>query len=512
MKQTLNIIILIGALLGLDSCKKSSSSLWITTSRYHYYTFLFVIVTMLYGCTKNNSNSNNNFNANQFTVSGTVTDTKLNTIAGATVILGSNSVKTDAYGYFVLPASTDSVNHLTVICSGYFTTYKNVVNIDGSGMHTSIMLCPKTLIGSIMASSGGKLYHPNQSLFNITIPANSFVDEKGNNYNGDVNVYAQFSPDSNYDIDFEEPGSNDGGFRYTGMVATSYTDNNGKELTLTKDVTINYVLMGTQYSEFLIAYPAIYDFNTNNSKWDLIQMKPMITNTGINYGMCNFSSKAKYQLIALPTSIGIIKGTVYCANGKPASNIMITMRPNSAEQYKVFTNDNGKFEVKVEPTNNFSSSNPNIPYTISVQGGNSSSVYVTAGAIVNVSGLTTNDCVTGTGKFSANGVNYSGNSTFVPNSYCSSGNDVMIVDYSYYTGPTNNYIIIHNMPSTASGTYNLSNNNICDTHVEMKVNVGISYSTIGTLTKTGTNSFSFNCTTNDSNNGITYSVTGSGNY
>ncbi len=122
----------------------------------------------------------------------------------------------------------------------------------------------------------------------------------------------------------------------------------------------------------------------------------------------------------------------------------------------------------------------------------------------------------GSASFNFNGTNYSGPCTSVPATQCGSGIDVVIssIDLS------GSYFIIYNMPQSASGTFSFTNGwsgpGTCNLFEATSITAGTGATTAsrsGTITKTGTNSFTFTCINYDINhNNNNYSVTGSGNY
>lgn len=111
------------------------------------------------------------------------------------------------------------------------------------------------------------------------------------------------------------------------------------------------------------------------------------------------------------------------------------------------------------------------------------------------------------GQFTYNGTSYSGDCVSISATQCSSGGkDVTILSNI-------GSFIIYNMPQASSGTYNFTEfqSGGCNLFVISTVD-GNATSTGGTLTKTGSNSFTFSCTLQDISNGYVFTITGSGNY
>jgi hypothetical protein len=122
----------------------------------------------------------------------------------------------------------------------------------------------------------------------------------------------------------------------------------------------------------------------------------------------------------------------------------------------------------------------------------------------------------GTGNFTSSGgpaynATYIGTCTATPNSNFPSNINVGISNNSFA-----NTFNIFNMPKQSSGTFSFTNNlNSASLHGILSLNnyaVTAMSNIGGSLTKTGSNTFTFNCTALDVLTNITYNITGSGHY
>lgn len=123
---------------------------------------------------------------------------------------------------------------------------------------------------------------------------------------------------------------------------------------------------------------------------------------------------------------------------------------------------------------------------------------------------------TGKGEFTLDNVTYSGDCLANQVTSCDSDNDDTTVDV-YLTDPFNGGIVIYNMPPQSSGNFpfvQFTESSNCELYLlpNMSSSVIVPYSgTTGTVTKTGSNSFTFTQTFTDIN-GIPHTISGSGSY
>lgn len=157
---------------------------------------------------------------------------------GVLVRVGSQTVTTDANGYFrINNAPLDQKTSLVSASKpGYFTAYR-VFGATSGANQVIIKLIKKTLAGTISASAGGEVSLSNGS--KVALPANAVVIASNNNvYSGTINVYAAYIDPMAADIDQTVPGSfmaeNKDGKRVTlvsyGMMAVELESASGEKL------------------------------------------------------------------------------------------------------------------------------------------------------------------------------------------------------------------------------------------------------------------------------------------
>jgi len=441
-----------------------------------------------------------------FTVSGTVVNESNIPIVNAMVKSGSASAITATDGSFILAglSSSQSVFQIQVDATGYFTQFKNLDNIDGSSLKTQIVLIQSSSLGKLNATSGGSL---GATGLRVIIPPNSLTTSDGKIYTGNVTVNARYINKTNTNIAGLMPGGdfsatdasgNAGGMRTYGFVATQFTDATGNTLIANANVKVA-VTLPTGVTDPTTVGGMNWAYNPNSGLWNT---PTNITKTGSEY---YFPCTTLYQNIDKFIQFGYINGTVTCPNGSPAAFITINIQ-NQNDGYVTTTNENGMFKAKVEASGN--------QFTVTAAGGNSLT-GIQAGSTVS---LTTIQCANtnspptsgGTGQFIFNGTSNSGACGSTPDVAGCAGLDVVI------SSTSSNTIIIYNIPSGSSGTYNFTdayqNAGTCILYGIATIN-GSEYGTkSGTITKTGANNFTISCIVYDLLTNASYTVTGNGNY
>jgi len=120
-----------------------------------------------------------------------------------------------------------------------------------------------------------------------------------------------------------------------------------------------------------------------------------------------------------------------------------------------------------------------------------------------------------TGQFVSNSTTYTGSCTSVPDVGTGGGSGNIDAIIATTSGTS---FIVYNMPQQSSGTFNFTDgyNNAGGSTlygIFLLASANNEYATqSGTVTKTGSNSFTFSCTVYDINSNVTYSVTGKGSY
>jgi hypothetical protein len=182
----------------------------------------------------------------QGTVTGKVVDNNDNAVPGATVRAGSSTTTTDSRGLFRFNnIALDKYSSLvTVEKSGFFKGYRVFSASANNTNFVKLKLIPKTLIGTVDASSGGSVTLTDNS--KIILPASGIIIKSNNQaYTGSVKVYAAVIDPGSADISQIVPGSFQGNdannFRVIlksyAMLAVELEGNSGEQLQIASGKT-----------------------------------------------------------------------------------------------------------------------------------------------------------------------------------------------------------------------------------------------------------------------------------
>lgn len=125
-------------------------------------------------------------------LSGTVINEAGQAVSGALVKVGNSTRLTDENGVFNFDNTTLNEYGSAVSISkvGYFANTKMVNAKAGKRSQIQVMLLAKTIVGTILSTTGGTLTANGNS--KITLPANGIIDADGNPYTGEVTVAAKW--------------------------------------------------------------------------------------------------------------------------------------------------------------------------------------------------------------------------------------------------------------------------------------------------------------------------------
>lgn len=140
-------------------------------------------------------------------IQGNIIDENDQPAAGVTITAGLSSAITDVNGFFhINKASLDkNTSFVTAEKDGYFKAYRVFAATSGCNQ-VIIKLIKKDLTGTISSTSGGEVSLSNGS--KISLPANSVINaSSGNDYSGDIKVYASYINPKSSDINKTVPGS-----------------------------------------------------------------------------------------------------------------------------------------------------------------------------------------------------------------------------------------------------------------------------------------------------------------
>ena len=212
----------------------------------------------------------------QGTVTGKVVDENNNPISGATIKAGANTTSSDSRGLFRFNnIQLDKYSSLiTVEKPGYFKGYR-VFSATQNTNFVKLKLIPKSLIGSIDASSGGTVSLTDNS--KITLPAGGIVIKSTNqSYSGSVKVYAAPIDPTSADIAQIVPGSFQGNdannyrvlLKSYGMVTVELEGSSGEPLQIVsgKKATVRFNIPTSLRSSAPATIP-LWSVDENTGLW-----------------------------------------------------------------------------------------------------------------------------------------------------------------------------------------------------------------------------------------------------
>ena len=116
------------------------------------------LIIILFACNKKDDIQTSTGTGNG-TVQGVITDLNKSPVSNATITGGSATATTDASGKFTLTKvqfNSDTVV-LIITKNGFFEGVKRFVSANQTVSNATIMLIPKTVLGTFAASSGGDI-------------------------------------------------------------------------------------------------------------------------------------------------------------------------------------------------------------------------------------------------------------------------------------------------------------------------------------------------------------------
>ncbi|MFK7771696.1 MAG: carboxypeptidase-like regulatory domain-containing protein [Saprospiraceae bacterium] len=140
------------------------------------------------------------------TLNGFITDRNGAPIEEAQVTILNAFTVTDEFGFFEIKGLVnDKFAVIKVEKSGYFDQIKTLVPSKTITSRTRIQLTEKGSPETFNSSNGGEISIDQNS--SVQFQANSIVDEQGNAYNGNVNVYSFYIDPTHADLDQIMPGN-----------------------------------------------------------------------------------------------------------------------------------------------------------------------------------------------------------------------------------------------------------------------------------------------------------------
>lgn len=173
---------------------------------------LVLLIFLAFGCRKENIITETKINIPTPTVFieseiyGLVTNQYGEPIEDAEVNWGTNLTTTDQNGVFKITSTVpDRIAVLSVKKENYFNAHQTLSPLKENTIHTNVQLIERTLSGSLLATNGGIVNVPGGG--KVDFAANGFITESGNNYSGDVNIYATYLDPTRSDLREIMPGN-----------------------------------------------------------------------------------------------------------------------------------------------------------------------------------------------------------------------------------------------------------------------------------------------------------------
>lgn len=285
-------------------------------------------------------------------LSGQVVDEEGKAIRGATVTLENMQQITNNDGYFRF-AKVDLLEDgafLTVENSSYFTNYKRIIPTMGKTF-SKIGLIEKRMPTGVFNSGDGGIISKSDGEI-ITFGANTIIDDAGNLYTGNVNVYTHHFDPENSNLTEVMPGNllavdKNGKLvqlvTYS-MVMVELIGENGQELNLKEGTTatIEFPLKGSTATAAPNEIP-LWSFDETNGLWT---EEGTATKDG-NYYRGEVSHFSFWNCDA-PFDLINLQGRLVDEGGNPIQNIEVSlMILSNVTTASAHTNSDGIFSGKV---------------------------------------------------------------------------------------------------------------------------------------------------------------------
>ncbi|WP_177189134.1 carboxypeptidase-like regulatory domain-containing protein [Chitinophaga sp. YR573] len=208
-------------------------------------------------------------------IQGKILDDNQQPVAGATVVIGKHTTRTNARGIFRLD-SIDVDIHASVVKvskTGYFNGFRTFVANKGILNFVQLQLITSNIAGKFAAANGGTVTVPNGG--SITFTGGSIVTAATNvAYTGNVNVSAHFINPILPELPQVMPGDLRGitttgqekSLQSFGMMAVELTDDAGVKLQLSKPATLTMPVPATLRATAPATIP-LWSFNETNGLW-----------------------------------------------------------------------------------------------------------------------------------------------------------------------------------------------------------------------------------------------------
>lgn len=207
------------------------------------------------------------------TIRGLVLDRQGMPLENATVHWGNKQTNSDEDGIFFID---DLVNGeqavLKVSKDGYFDAFQTILPIAETVLKTKIQLTQRLISATFNAGQGGQLQLPNGS--GVDFAADAFIDDQGNAYAGEVNVYATYIDPTDPELEEIMPGNlqalNTEGASQTlqsfGMINVQLEGSAGQALQIASPAQLTMPVPATLLSQAPQSLP-LWHFDESSGLW-----------------------------------------------------------------------------------------------------------------------------------------------------------------------------------------------------------------------------------------------------
>ena len=285
-------------------------------------------------------------------VTGFVSDTAQEPIAGATVKMGNLTTTTDDYGHFFFNDVTLNAagTLVTVEKQDYFNGSRRFSAMENKMNRVKIEMLTKSFNHNFNAAAGGTVQTTDGA--SIMFPPNSIKKADGTIYTGDVKVAAKWLDPSDVRTFDQMPGNLQGVDREIeevalgtyGMMAVELESDAGESLnisegnTATLSMPVPTSLQGNAPSEI-----PLWSYNEEHGVWVEEEYKATLTN-GVYVGEVSHFS---FWNCDYPYPLIELSGVLQDDNGNPLSNYQIGVTLNLSGTGYGFTAADGSFSGKV---------------------------------------------------------------------------------------------------------------------------------------------------------------------
>lgn len=267
------------------------------------------------------------------TVSGRITNELGEPVKGAMVTAGATSAITDVNGVFeIVNASLkDQAAFIKVEKAGYFPGSRTFRAKQSQKHFVEIQLLPKTIVGTVNATTGGTINVSNGS--SITLPANGvIVKSSGAAYTGTVNVAMTWIDPTSVNLATQMPGDLRGvdesgverGMISYGMLGVELEGAGGEKLQIAtgKKAALKFPLPSSIQANAPTTI-ALWSFNETTGLW---KQEGTATKVGSKYEaeVSHFS----FWNCDAPFDITAFSATIKDQNGNPLKHVMVKIKRN----------------------------------------------------------------------------------------------------------------------------------------------------------------------------------------